>query len=207
MGLWGPVSAANLERVGLFDLYVGSDGRTSDLFAAYTTHGARKIMLGPGATLSADLTISAGGVYVWSPFHPRILSLGNKKLTITGDNCYLAGFAISGAPAVGIEVASSARVYFERVAVESCGSHGIHFNSGGNDSNVDRCYLATNTGDGIRFTSTSHANVRGCTIYGNTGYGVNDLANASILVANRIAANTAGQINGTPSVNTGNKTT
>lgn len=195
------------ERLGpWFDLFVGTEGRTADLYAAYVTHGARRIVLGTGATLSANLTIAANDVYIFSPFHPRALNLGAKKITVTGVQVYLAGFKLSGAGA-GIEVNSSGGANLERMAVENATSHGVYFNVTANDLQVTNCWLYANGGDGLRLSSSSSCRVTNCMIYGNTGYGVNDTGNSSVLVANRIAGNTAGNINGTPSVNTGNKTT
>jgi hypothetical protein len=198
---------ASMERVGpWFDLFVGTEGRVSDLYAAYNTHGARKIVLCAGATLSADLTIAANDVYIWSPFQATALNLGAKKITVTGARVHLAGFRLDGAGA-GIVVDTSGEAWFERIAVQNATSHGIHLLSSQNDAVIDRCRLFQNGGDGLRLTVGSHARMENSLSYGNTGYGVNDLTNSSILVGNRIAANTAGQINGTPSVNTGNKTT
>lgn len=188
------------ERLGpWFDLFVGTDGRVSDLYAAYNTHGARKIVLAAGATLSADLTITAADVFIWSPFN-QSLNLGAKKITVDGvGRVFLAGFRLDGAGA-GIIVQNSGEVWFERVAVQNATSHGIHLLSSVNDATFDRCRLYQNGGDGVRFTAGNHPRMTNSLSYGNVGYGVNDLTNSSILVANRIANNTAGQINGTPSV-------
>jgi len=204
MGFWpADVNTPNLERLGpWFDLFVGTDGRVSDLYAAYVTHGARKIVLCAGATLSADLTISASDVFIWAPFHPEGINLGAKKITVdAATRVHLAGFKLSGSGA-GIVVQNSGEAWLERVHVINATSHGLHLLSAVNDCIIDRCELVTNGGDGIRFTAGSSARVHNSLVYGNTGYGVNDLTNSSILLGNRIAANTAGQINGTPSVGT-----
>jgi len=127
------------------------------------------------------------------------LNLGNKKITITGDFVQLAGFMIASAPAIGIEVGSSSRVFFERISAESCGLHGFYFNGAGNDCVLDRCVAMNNTGDGLRIASgVGRVQVMGGLYFGNTGFGVNDLANSSILNGPRVAGNTAGQVNGTP---------
>lgn len=209
MSLWPHnLDTPTMEQIGpWFDLYVGTNGRVADLYAAYNTHGARKIVLCAGATLSADLTISATGTVIWSLCHPEELNLGAKKIIVDGAaRVILAGFKLSGAGA-GIVVQNSGEAWLERVHVLNATSHGLHMLSSLNDCTIDRCEFLTNGGDGIRFTAGNHPRVVNTLSYGNTGYGVNDLTNSSILIGNRFATNTAGQIGGTPSVNTGNKTT
>lgn len=186
-----------------FDGFVGTDGKTNDLYAAYVTEGWRRIVLCAGAILSADLTISANDVYIWSPFHPRSLVLGGKKITVSGSRCFLAGFKIDTASGVGIEISGDCNL--ERIAVRDCGSHGIDVTSTDNDMVFRDLYIRSNGGDGVKIASgATNLRISNSFIWGNTGYGVNDGDNSSILVGNRLNGNTAGQINGSPDIDVGN---
>lgn len=201
--LWpGDVDTDALRLLGPsgFDGFVNEKGQTDDLYYAYVTLGWRRIMLGPGAQITADLTIAANNVVVWSPFHRGSLSLtGAKKITVSGFDVMLAGFMLDGSGAA-IEV--TGRAHFERVAVRNGSGHGIYLNTTENEIEFHNCESRGNTNDGLRIASgASSVKVIGGLYYNNGGYGINDLDDSSILAACRVAANTTGQINGTPALN------
>lgn len=192
------ISTANLERLGpFFDCVVGTEGRVTDLFTAYQTLGARRIVLLPGATLSADLTIQASGTVIWCFDEATNINLGAKKILVnnTAIKVVLAGLRLDGAGG-GFEVAASAKVHFIRCAALNCTNDGFYLNGSASDHIFDSCIAQGNGRDGIRLSSGSHARIVNSLITGNTGWGVNDLTNSAIFTGGRIAGNTAGQING-----------
>lgn len=199
------VAEATLTRVGpIFDATVATDVGQTDINQAYSD-GARAIMLGPGAVLTADLAISATTI-LWSPFHPRDLSISSTyKISVSANYVTLAGFGIGGGSTVGILVQGSASAcIFERILCDGLTSHGLQFTTSGNDHSLSKVWATGNGGDGLKIHSGAGSiRATDCVFYGNTGYGVNDGDNSSILVANRIATNTAGNINGTPAVYSG----
>lgn len=199
MGYWtagGDIDGPTMERIGpWFDLYVGTDGRVSDLYAAWVTHGARKIVLCAGATLSADLTITANTT-IWSMFDPEELTLGAKKIIVSGCRVTLAGFRLANAGA-GIEVVSSGKVFIDRVTVDNATLDGLLITSALNDQTIRDSRFMNNGRDGIRITPACHPQIKGCLCHGNTGWGINDIGDSAIITGGRVAANTAGQIDGT----------
>ena len=199
---WGPVTKANLERVGPWaDIVAGTDGADTDINALVTA-GNSKIILGDGAILTASLTITAGGGFLWSPRNARSMNLGAYPLTIDGALFHLEGFGLNGGTGVGIQISTNASAAtLHRVRVESFSSHGVQFNNAFNDHEIINSHLLSNGGDGVKIQSGANVvRMIGCMSWDNTGYGVNDTSDSAILVANRLDGNTAGAISGTPAV-------
>jgi len=202
------VDSDNLHRLGPFiDGFVGTDGKYSDLYEAVNTGGWSRIILAAGATLSADLTLSASNGFIWSPFGPGALSLGGKKITVVGDNWKLQGFKISSPTAIGIEIQGALATLLD-ITVTGAGSHGVYFNTSDNHHVCDRLRVTACAGDGIHVISgCSSVRIYSSFCWSNTGYGVNDQDDSTILVGNYLAGNTAGALNGTPAIDVGNKKT
>lgn len=206
-GFWGAVDTNKLERTGpIGDSVCGTNGESTDLNALVAA-GRSRIILAPGAILTANLTITSAG-FLWSPFHPRNLNLGAFTLTINAGFFHLEGFSIQGASGAGVVVLDVNNVSIVRVGALNCGSHGIHMQSTFDNHEIRACFATGNAGDGIRLDAGSnYCRLIGNLSTGNTGYGINDLSNSGIVVANRIDGNTAGALNGTPAIDVGNKKT
>lgn len=211
MGIWnvsGSVSVANLERVHYSDIICGTEAQTTDLNALLTA-GHKRILLAPGAILTADVTISASDGYIRSLLLFSTLNLGAYQLTFSGVRWILEGFEVSGATKTGI-ILTSASADFILIGVSSrshtgASSHGIDLQTTNNDFRMTGCSFRQNGGDGVKLgASASAARIVDNFIWGNTGYGVNDGSDSSIIVANRLNNNTAGAINGTPAIDVGN---
>lgn len=203
MGFWdtNPQTAANFNRLGpWFDEYVGTEGNYQDLKAAYDA-GARRILVGPGASLSAALTIAADDVAIVSVVAGPKTALVSfplaYPLTITGARCYLDGIAFNSITGVCI-LAQGDALEARRLYINGGSTHGIHLNNTFNDHVVEGCWIIGNGGDGVKIDSgCDWARVHNCVIWGNTGWGINDGANNVIEGLNRLNGNTAGAINGT----------
>jgi hypothetical protein len=205
---WGPVDKANLERVGPWaDIVAGTDGADTDVNALVAA-GHVRIILGHGSVLTASLTISASNGFLWSPRNYRSLTLGAYPLVIDGSFFHLEGFQIAGATGVGITLSTNANsITIQRVGSVSNTSHGIEIANTFDNDSIENCWIISNGGDGIRVgAGAANARIVGNTITTNTGYGVNDLDDSTILVSNKLTGNVAGAINGTPDVNVGNLT-
>lgn len=198
----------NLAKLGPWvDGIVGTDGVYSDLYEAYVTGGWRRMIVTTGASLSADLTIAANNVCIWSPHHGNGLpELGSKRITITGSGIVLAGFGLDGGGAsagAGIVIAGTAGdIHIERFKVIDYLGAGIQFTTNGNNHVIRNSTIMSNGGDGI-ITSAGASGIRidGNIIYGNGDYGVDDVgADYTIIYGNRIAVNTTGTVN--PGTNT-----
>jgi len=209
MGFWNvnTQTAANFNRLGPWvDEIVGTNGNYQSLNSAIAA-GKRKILIDDGAYLSAALTINIPtGGFIVSLGH-GLHDLGSYPITIASGNWYLEGFQIDGATGVGILV-SGGRVEASRIWCRNNSSHGFQITSADNDHAFFGCYFDSNGGDGLRIGSgASGVRVLGGHLYGNTGYGVTDQANSSILVGNRMDGNSSGAISGTPWIDVGNKKT
>lgn len=198
------VTVANLERLGMWDVVVGTDGQTTDINAAYAA-GHRRILLVPGAVLTANLDLSASVGCLFNPSHPQGLNLGAYTLTVSGQNWHLEGFRLLSAAGVAL-IVSSLTCSISRLELREAGSHGLHVTTASNNFAYDRIQCYNNGGDGVRVESgaTNHR-FHNCSFFSNTGYGVNDLDNSTILVGNLMTGNTAGALNGTPDIDVGNK--
>lgn len=217
MSLWsgasGQVNATNLEKLGpWFDCVVGTDGRYTDLKAAIDA-GFYKIVIIGGATLSADLTIpsAAANGFIWSPHQPGGgPNLGAKAIELQASNFMLAGFELNGGGSkagAGLTISGTVgNTHIERMGFNDFLGAGIAFTTTGNGHVITACSILDNGGDGIITSSGASAIfiVGGNTIYGNGDYGVDDTgADYSVIMGNRIANNTSGQINaGTDTIHT-----
>jgi hypothetical protein len=192
-----------------WDAVCGTDGMSTDLNAVVAA-GHTRIVLGPGAVLTANLTLSAGSGYIWSPFGPRGINLGARRIIVTGADWRLEGFRLNaGNGGALLEFQGTSQLCTVRdVALTGGSSHGIYFNTSGNDHVVEGCYITGNGGDGINVIAGAGAvRVVNNFIYNNTGYGLNTAATDGIVVANRLDTNGSGAINGSPAVDVGNKKT
>lgn len=200
------VTVANLERLGMWDVVVGTDGQTTDLNAAAAA-GHKRILLAPGAILTANLDLTAAGGCLFSPGHPQNMNLGAFTLTVSGSGWHLEGFRLLNATGVALVVSASGAIMLSRLELRDASSHGLHITSAGNNFHYDRIQCYNNGGDGVRVEigATNHR-FHNSEFFSNTGYGVNDLDDSTILVGNLITPNTAGAINGTPDIDVGNKT-
>ncbi len=198
------LTVPNLERLGMWDVVVGTDGQTTDINAAYAA-GHRRMLLVQGAILTANLTLSASTGCLFNPSHPQAMNLGAYTLTVSGSNWNLEGFRLLSATGVAL-VISGGEASLSRLELRSAGSHGLHITTASNNYTYDRVQCYDNGGDGVRVESgaTNHR-FHNCSFFSNTGYGVNDLDDSTILVGNLITPNTAGAINGTPDLDVGNK--
>jgi len=205
MGLFGKIDTFNLERLGPFcDVVVGTDGRYTDLNQAISD-GHTRIILGEGAILTANLSLTAATGFIVSPGSSRNMDLGAFTLSVESSNWHFEGFEISGASGSGIVVSSGNSISIERCDLNTNGVHGVHIQSPVNNVHLSTIRCSSNTGDGVRMDSgTDNTMVLGSYCSFNTGYGINDLDNSSIVVACRIEGNTAGGINGTPEAEAGN---
>ena len=194
------VTHANLERVGpFFDCCVGSGVYAKEYATLNAAIAAAEkfIILCPGATMDANLTIGVNGTVVWAPRGwLYTINASTYRLTIAADNCYFAGFQLIGGTGDGITVTGDANI-FERVGVSGWSDDGILFSSG-DLCRVEFCNIVNNGGDGIEIASGSnhHMIIPGNNINGNTGYGINDGQGTSTEGGNRIQNNTAGARNG-----------
>jgi len=197
---WGPVTKANLERVGPFtDAVAGTDGEDTDVNALVTA-GNNRIILGPGSILTAALTLSAaGGGYLWSPAHPEAINLGAWPITVTGSGWHLEGFEINGSASVGILITTGAGpISIARVSSTGNTTHGIQGNGTVNDVSITDCKLFSNTVDGLKIGASHNAwRVVGNFIWDNGGWGINDLSDSVIEGSNRLDSNSSGAISGT----------
>ena len=183
------------------DAICGTNGLSTDLNAVVAA-GHKRIILAPGAVLTANLTLTASDGYLWSPGHGNSINLGAYYIWISGSNWHLEGFKIAGAASTLLAfTGTSQSCSIHRVRLTGASSHGLYFQTSGNDHEVTGCYIEGNVGDGIKIASgAGSCRIINNFIYNNTGWGVNDGDNSSVLIANRIAANGSGQITGTPDV-------
>jgi hypothetical protein len=195
MGFWdsASVSVDNLARLGPFvSGTVGTEGKYSTLNSAIAA-GWTRILLAPGASLNANLTLSAT-VSIINP-GPVLTIAGNYQLNIVATDCYFEGFRISNNAGVGFYV-TGARTRFFRCTAQSCLSHGFHFNAGGGDHEMLMCLAYANGGDGVRCEVNNSARINLLRSQSNTGWGINDLTDIAQISCSYLIANTAGQHNG-----------
>ena len=195
---WGPVTTANLERVGPWaDIVAGTDGADTDINALVTA-GHKRIILGTGSILTANLTLTASDGFFWAPLSPRGFNLGTFSLVISGASWHFEGFKLDGSAGVGLKLTGGGNITLHRVEVRDQTSHGVEGAGTGNDSEIMNCFITNNGGDGVKIAA-AHANWRvGFSfIWNNTGWGINDLSNTVIEGSNRRDSNTAGSLSGT----------
>lgn len=194
---------------GVIDGWVGTGGKTTDLYVAVNTYNWNRILLTEGATLSQALTISTAGTFIVSPYALGELSLGQPGISITANNVRLAGFHIEAPTGVGITIGGSAvGANLERVSVNDAFTHGLHITTTGNDHVVRNCEFTNSNVSGIKIQSgASGVRVLGSMCYGNQAYGIDDQSNSSMIVGCRLDGNVSGAINGTPAGDAGNKKT
>lgn len=210
MGLWGPVNAFNLERVGPWaDVVVGTEGRYTDLNQA-VSDGFTRIILAAGAVLTANLTWNINNGFMWaSQCFRGPINLGAYRLIVTGTHNAFAGFGINGATGVGFTIASGYENTLERVSVENCTSHGFELTTSDNDNVFDRCFARSNTGDGFKTAvGADYTRIVNSRAW-NNAYGVNDLADTGIVVACNLIGNVTAAFNpaSTGTTKAGNRTT
>lgn len=196
MSFWhsNKITADNMAKLGPYvDGFVGTNGKYSTLNAAVAA-GWTEIIVAPGATLSADLNLTAKCSIIGLMYSADTIT-GNYCINVQGDDSYLAGFRLSNTAGKGIYVTGS-RCRLERITVQNCLSHGIHFNASGGDHELLMIIAYGNGGDGIRFEANNTARASHIRSQSNTGWGINDLTNVLCLSTTRVAGNTAGQING-----------
>jgi hypothetical protein len=207
------VTVANLDRVSpIADAIIGTEGEGTDINAAVTA-GAKRIILLPGAILTADLSLTASDGFLVGFGSPSTIGLGAYQIDISGARWTLERFRLQGAAKSGIVVSGTAGlVFIDRVfitALTGASSHAIDLQSANADGSViTRVQAWSNGGDGLKIASGCNAvRAENNSLTSNTGYGVNDGSDASILVGNVLTGNTAGAINGTPDIDVGNKKT
>lgn len=191
-----PVDQDLIDKLPRFDAYCATVGDGTDL-NAIVTGGATRIALGPGAVLTANLALTASDGFIWTPFGMRGLNLGAYRITCSGNDWNFEGFELNGMTGAGIEFTGiSQTCTLTRVTIRNGSSHGVQFNSSGNDHQVLGCYIESNGGDGIKIQAGSGANrIYGNFIWGNTGWGINDLSDDIIEGCNRLDNNTGGARN------------
>lgn len=192
-----------LEKCGPFmDCAIGTQGKYTSLNAAITAGHTRIIVL-PGATLTAALTISANNVSIRGFMNAlgSPVDLGGYKIAVTGDNVYLSGFRIDGTSLTGLEIrGENARI--ENVSVINAGATaGLYMNSTAGNHLIFNCQFRDNdavgTIDGILLTAAAgqYTRIIGCDCGSNGQYGINDASNAAIMVGNNCTGNGTGGIN------------
>lgn len=193
--------ATGLEKCGPWmDCAIGTQGKYTSLNDAISG-GHTRIAVLPGATITADLTITANNVWIVGFSAREPISLGGYKITLSGNFPRLEGFAINSASGVGIEI-TGIMASITRIHVHDCGGHGISLNSTFGNHMLFQCRLESNTGastDGIYMSSGggSRTMITNCYSCGNGRYGINDGSNAAIMVGNRLTTNGTAGINGT----------
>jgi hypothetical protein len=182
------------------DCICGTNGYSTSLNTCYTA-GYRKIIIADGAVLTANLTITGNDGFLWGPGRAGP-NLGAYYIWIQGNNWHVEGFKLSGATSTLLAfTTSSAACSVRNMTLTSGSSHGIFFETTGNDHLVEGCYIEGNGGDGVKIGSgASGVRVVNNFIYNNSGWGVNCGTTSAIVALNRIGANTSGQITGTPIV-------
>jgi hypothetical protein len=183
---------------GIIDGWVGTDGKTSNLYTAVNTYNWRRIILAEGATISQAVTLSGNGGFIWSPYTALALDIGSAQIVVTGNSWHLAGFQINGCSSPGILISGTAAyTQLERVSCVNGSSHGLHINTSGNDHSIHNCFFNVNATDGIKIQSgASGVRVVNSMCYGNGGYGVNDSSGTSMGSCCRLDGNTLGATNG-----------
>ena len=189
-----------LLRMGPFlDGICGTDGATSDLKTAIATNGWKRVLVTNGATCSGSFSITNPDTWIYATGGIRGFDLGAYTITISASRVYIRGIRLSSPTGVGFLISGSAsETFLDLVTVMSGASHGIQYTTSGNDHIANGVWVQGNAGDGIKIQSgpSGVKVVGGGMIYNNTGYGVNDSAGGKALISgNRIAANTAGNIN------------
>lgn len=195
MGFWdtASVSADNLARLGPFvDGIVGTNGKYSVLNDAVAS-GWTRILLATGASLNANLTLSARTSIIG--LSPSVTVTGNYALNVVASDCYFEGFAISNNSGVGFYVTGS-RARFYRVDALNCLSHGFHFNAGWGDHEMNMCLAFANGGDGVRCEVNNPVRISQLRSQSNTGWGLNDLYGVAQITCSYLIANGGGQHNG-----------
>jgi len=188
------ITADNMARLGPdVDGFVGTDGKYSVLNDAIAA-GWTRIIVTTGATLNADLNLTAKCSIV-SRIYQDFTLTGNYCINVQANNCYLEGFRMVNGAGIGIYV-TGARARLARITVESCLSHGIHFNAASGDHELIMCNAYGNGGDGIRMEASNSARLVLIRSQSNVGYGVNDLTDVVQITCSKINGNTAGNING-----------
>lgn len=202
--------ATGLEKCGpWFDCAIGTQGKYTSLNDAIAG-GHIRIAVLPGATITADLTITANNVWVVGFGAREAITLGGYKITVSGNFVRLAGFGINNASGIGIEI-TGYMATLERVNVQSCGGHGVYLNDTNGMHMLLHCRSQDNTGastDGIYATAAAGANtmVTNCMSLNNGRYGINDQSDAMIIVGNRLTGNGTAGINGSSTSIAANRT-
>jgi len=197
MGYWDThaLTVDNMSRLGPFvDGIVGSEGKFSVLNDALAA-GWTRIIVSAGASMNAAVNITTA-VSIMAFHHGLVQITGNYPINVSGSDCYFEGFKIVNTAGVGFYV-TGARARFYRMRVESCLSHGIHFNAAWGDHEVLMSNIYANGGDGIKIAASNPVRIAMCRIQSNTGWGVNDATNIVQITCSQINANTAGQVNST----------
>ena len=191
--------ATGLEKCGpWFDCAIGTQGKYTSLNDAIAA-GHTRIAVLPGATITADLTITAASVWIIGFGARETVVLGGYKITVSGNFCRLAGFAINAASGIGIEI-TGYQANISRVNVHDCGGHGIYLNDAYGHHQLLHCRCQDNAGastDGIYMTAAAAAGtfITNCLSIGNGRYGINDAGNCAIMVGNKCTGNGTSGIN------------
>jgi hypothetical protein len=198
MGHFGsnPITAVALDNIGPQITVVGTDGNYQNLTAAIAA-GKRWIRLATGCTTSGNINLSSGNYWIWSPHHAADLTITHQIQVSTTGYVHLEGFTIDGASGTGLYTSGSSQLHtFHRLNIVNCATHGIYLLHTGNAVRITNCRIDSNTNDGIKVgANADNAIIKGNTIWGNGGWGINDLTDTIIEGNNRIANNSGGQRN------------
>ena len=190
------INATTMARLGPYiDGFVGTDGEYQDLYAAVNTGGWKRIIVTPGCTMSANLTLSANDGFIWSfdMYWAVAINSSTRRITISGDRWHFVGVRLdtpSGGD--GITVTGSSFL-MERSSVVSGSARGILL-SGGNDHVITNdCRIMNNSGDGIEISSgVDRCRIYGNRISGNGAWGIDDNSGIVIEGCNYLLGNTSG---------------
>ena len=192
-----------LEKCGPFmDCAIGTQGKYTSLNAAIAAGHTRIIIL-PGATITAGLNISADNVSIRGFMNSlgSVVDLGSYKIAVDGDNVYLSGFQINGTSLTGIEIRGENAKIENITVIDAGATAGLYLNSTAGNHSVIGCTFRDNdaagTIDGIRMTAAAgqYTRVIGCDCGSNGQYGINDASDDAIMVGNNCVGNGTSGIN------------
>lgn len=82
----------------------------------------------------------------------------------------------------GIRIVTNGVAELAGCKVTNCGSSGISFGSGADDSQITDCDIGSNTGNGISFSSVANCSMTGGSVFLNTGIGIDMSASERVSI-------------------------
>jgi len=189
------ITATTMARLGPYiDGFVGTDGEYQDLYAAVMTGGWKRIIVTPGCTMSANLTLSAsdGFIVSFDYYWAVTINSNSKRLTVSGDRWMLKGFKINTPSGGDGLVVTGTDIVMDGIGIISGSARGIFLN-GGDNHVITMCKIQSNGDDGVEISSgVDRCRIHRNHINGNGAWGIDDNSGSMIEGGNYLGGNTSG---------------